>query len=272
MESAFIIIIMFFLSSSLAFAESSDTEDLLDKGREYMALAEYEKALTYFDKVLELEQDNVKALINKGSILFELDKLDEAVYYYDRALEIDPNNKSALYNKGNFFIRLGYFDDAIPYFKKVLEIDPNHENALEVLDFLTREFSFIPVDGILEVIIRDSNQNLVGYIKTNEIRILDHKIATEYVQSWPVKQIITRDGKNYQVHQYEILDDIKRGEIYGIKRLSIGDKINIFIFAFHYPNFSTMKGDTVTSIFKIFSPVDQAYERGELQPQLQKIQ
>ena len=44
---------------------------------------------------------------NKGGMLLELDRIEKAIPYFDKVLEIDPNNVGALTNKG---LALGKLD------------------------------------------------------------------------------------------------------------------------------------------------------------------
>jgi tetratricopeptide (TPR) repeat protein len=62
-------------------------------------LEDYEKALSYFDKVLEIDPTNAVVLNNKANILFKQEKYDEAVKYYDEALSQQPTFINATNNK-----------------------------------------------------------------------------------------------------------------------------------------------------------------------------
>lgn len=69
------------------------------------------------------------ALNKKGKTFASLGNYNEAIGYYDKALEIKPNDVDALYNKGLVFYSLGNYTEAIQYFDKVLEINPNDTKA-----------------------------------------------------------------------------------------------------------------------------------------------
>jgi len=68
---------------------------------------EYEEAIEYFDKMLQLDPNNVYTLIGKGNSFIYLGKYVEALVYYDKVLAIDPDNIRALNGKGSALDDLG---------------------------------------------------------------------------------------------------------------------------------------------------------------------
>ena len=101
-----IIVIIFSLIIPSVFAQDNDTlpgldsVEILDKAIELFSLGEYEEAIIYFDKALEIEPDNVDALKDKALILYlYLDKYEEAIIVYDKILAIEPDNVDALKDK-----------------------------------------------------------------------------------------------------------------------------------------------------------------------------
>ncbi len=180
----------------------TDEDSLMEKGIKAVNDFRYKEAITYFDKVLESDPENVQALMNKGSTLGFLKKHSDAIYYFDKVLEIKPNKISALYNKGTALSYLEEYDDALYYFDKVLEIKPNKISALynkgTTLSYLKKyDDALSYFDKVLEIdpenmeaivaktsipgrdvvaayaqfSIRDSNGNLVSYI---ELEVYDY--------------------------------------------------------------------------------------------------
>ncbi len=145
-------------------SDPENVQALINKGTTLGFLKKHSDAIYYFDKVLEIEPNKISALYSKGTALSNLEEYVEALYYFDKVLEIEPNNISALYNKGTTLSYLKKYDDALYYFDKVLEIDP--ENIETIL-----AKSSISGPDILRVYaqfsIRDSNGNLVSYVETD---------------------------------------------------------------------------------------------------------
>lgn len=74
--------------------------DFVNIGYSLSELGQKEAAITLFDKVLELDPENIYALNNKAEVLSSIGKNSDAVHYCDRAIRIDPNFYHAWYNKG----------------------------------------------------------------------------------------------------------------------------------------------------------------------------
>src|SRR2546426_12274741 len=97
--------------------------DLFDQGN-------YENAIKYYDKALEINSTDINVLYNKALALDSLGRHDEAVSYYDKVLAIKPNDTDSLNNKGLDLDVLGKHDEAISYYDKVLLINPTDADAL----------------------------------------------------------------------------------------------------------------------------------------------
>lgn len=93
-------------------------------------LGNSKKALTLFNKVLELTPNHIDALIKKGNILGKLGRYVDAISIYDVVTKIEPQNVLALINKGLALHYLAKYDDAIACFDEVLKIKPDNATAL----------------------------------------------------------------------------------------------------------------------------------------------
>ena len=176
-SSPLILLTLISLASLIIFPTAysqTDEESLMEKGLNALNNSQPEKAMSYFDKILEIDPENVQALMNKGSILGTLGSHSEAIYYYDKILEIEPNNTSILNNKGTAFSNLEKYSEALSYFDKVLQIDPANKLAMSLKSYvLTNFFLDSPRNEIFQrmviytqIIIRNSNDNLVLYLES----------------------------------------------------------------------------------------------------------
>jgi len=84
--------------SQLSSNNNSDIfiDRLIEKADQLIYENKYEEAITYYDKVLEIDPKDIDALNNKGDALYDLDRYNEAIQYYDKVLEIDPKDIDAL--------------------------------------------------------------------------------------------------------------------------------------------------------------------------------
>lgn len=152
MESTLFTFIVLSLFSS-AFAEegpSVEIDSLLKTADDLYKMGKYEEAISYYDRILEIKDDNIEVLGKKGDAMASLGNLDQAAIFYgkvikinpehvdalrrlylDKLLELEPQNVDALSKKGeSLVIYYDRLDEAISYFDKVLEIEPGNVNAL----------------------------------------------------------------------------------------------------------------------------------------------
>ena len=89
------------------------------------SLGQYKEAITWIDKALAIDKNNVYALVNKGWALSNLDQYKETITWIDEALALDKNNVYLLNVKGTALFKFERYDEAIEYFDKALQIKPN---------------------------------------------------------------------------------------------------------------------------------------------------
>jgi len=84
---------------------------------------EYEEALTYFNKVLELNPKNPDAHHGKAHVLMMLQKPKEAFVHFNKALEIAPRKVDYLLSRGNAYLTLNNVENALKDFNAAIAID-----------------------------------------------------------------------------------------------------------------------------------------------------
>lgn len=104
--------------------------EIFNQGITELNCGNSKKALTLFNKALELVPNHVDSLIKKGNILGKFGKYVDAISIYDKIIEIEPQNVLALVNKGLALHYLASYDNAIACFDIVLKTKPNNVIAL----------------------------------------------------------------------------------------------------------------------------------------------
>jgi tetratricopeptide (TPR) repeat protein len=102
-------------------------KELYKKANKYNTKNEYELAIDYYNKVLELDDKNLKALKELGELYERLNKLTNAINCYEKILAITPKSDIPttvihLNQIGICYNNLHKYETAIMYFKKILTI------------------------------------------------------------------------------------------------------------------------------------------------------
>jgi len=236
--------------------EPNNLDALNNKGGLLNTLGDFSEAIVYFDRVLEIEPNHVRALVNKGSTLGSLGKFDEAIFSLDRALEIDPENIDALSNKAAVFVDQENHYDAITIFHNLLKIDPNNEIAIEYLPKAKSGLGYVTVKGFNEFILRNEQGQLITYFKSPYVAVLNHEIGRDFVNSWLVAQEISLNGTNYQVLQRSYNQLYATDTVFS--RTVVFNEENPTLKLIFAPNwgFPINKGDTINLLYTIFKPIE----------------
>ena len=275
---------------------------LSNKGGMLLQLGRYDEALTHLDIVLEIEPNHIGALSNKGAVLIKLERYEEAIPYLDRVFDINPNHTYALNLKGQALAKLERYEEALLYMDKLLEINPDHVVALgskmqvmirlgnmeEANQYFQRILEIQPrfasnllkdpstalvykkLDGMLEIKIHDLEGHLIAYLKTTKLKVLVNDIIQEKIDNWPVTEIVTRNGAEYEVLKHNRTMFVEKYNIAGHTGISFSLEVdsddayttvagiskNIWAVLGNHPQYIIEKGDVVSHVYTIFRPVD----------------
>ena len=101
---------------------------LFNSGIDCYSLGQFENAIKYFDRVIELDPSNQIAVLDKGNVLFRLKKYNEASECYDKALSISDQHSTdysdSWLGKGNILYELEREQEALECYEKSIELHP----------------------------------------------------------------------------------------------------------------------------------------------------
>jgi len=100
-----------------------------EAGDHYFENDDYEKALGYFTKAVELAPGDTVALHNKGSVQFVLERYDNAIETFDQLIAIDSDDIDAYLTKGAAHFKAGRYDDCIASLNEVVKREMNNAAA-----------------------------------------------------------------------------------------------------------------------------------------------
>ena len=108
----------------------------------FQELRENQRAKNYFEKVIEIDPNDLEAHYNLGVSFKTLGEYQKAIDCYEKVIEINPNHLRALNNIGIMFQELGEYHKAKSCFEKGIEISPSNINLINSLSFLLKAIIF----------------------------------------------------------------------------------------------------------------------------------
>ena len=141
---SYILIIVFCMQTSAAFAQSSTVRKEIRKGnREYKA-KRYERAEVDYRRALQEDSSAYRAHYNLGNALYRQKNYSGAAQHFDSVLmqpDLDSKTRSrTFHNKGNSHLQAGLqqsnradgmqmFQQAVNDYQEALKIDPKNEDT-----------------------------------------------------------------------------------------------------------------------------------------------
>lgn len=105
---------------------SREITGLLFEANKLRDQGSYEKAITAYNRVLEITGDNVEIITEKANTLLVMGDIDQAIQLFKRAVEIESNFPRAYQGLGMAYEQLGDITEAKKNYKKVLELEPHN--------------------------------------------------------------------------------------------------------------------------------------------------
>ncbi len=128
-RTAFLTILLFLSGfSTLAFGQEG--MKAFEQGYEAHRNKDYEKALRFYDRAIELNDTLDRAYFNRASVRIALKRYEKAKEDLDRTLELDPEYVPAYYNRANLHSEQGNYQKAHSDLNATLELKPDHRQAL----------------------------------------------------------------------------------------------------------------------------------------------
>lgn len=121
-------------------------------GSAYLGLHEYEKALQYFEGLINRWHVNALILNDQANALHECGKTQDALASYDQAITLDPYYPDAHYNKALLLQSENRLEEACVELQKTVDIDPCNKQAMNNLGIIHEKIYDFP--SALEVLKR----------------------------------------------------------------------------------------------------------------------
>lgn len=138
----------------------------------------------YFDKIFEyVVHSQSFYLVHLGDNEYKKENYQEAIDYYRRALELHPKHIKARYNLGNIYVAYEDFPSAVQEYKTVLKHEPDYLNARISLGIVLAEelFEFDQAIEHYEKVIKTGNNFItIPFLYDNREHIIKSKAIAYY--------------------------------------------------------------------------------------------
>ena len=96
-------------------------------GLSYRQLQEYEKAISYFQKILLIKPTQTDTLNELGLCYTSLKRFEDAEKHFNKALKFKGEDSELLSNLGLVYMETGKYEEAKKMFEKSLDLNPDDE-------------------------------------------------------------------------------------------------------------------------------------------------
>jgi len=105
---------------------------LVQLGKLFTKIAEFDRAIEYIKKVINEESDHVQANLVLGEIHYRKKEYPKAALSYDVVLNKDPNNLEALVNLGKVYLAQEKYSRALKILQRATKASPKPDADLEL--------------------------------------------------------------------------------------------------------------------------------------------
>lgn len=185
--------------------DNVDIRVLTSVGNCHRKLKTFRKGIEYFARALEIEPDNFYALFGMADCYRGLNLHRESLHYWNRILALDPENKVILTRAGDAYRAMGDFADAEISYKKALNIEFDAYAILGLALIYKQKGNYQDAVESLQGLVKNDSKNSRLYLEIADcyIRLGQKKRALETLTSFMNQGI-----RNSYVS--EMYDNLKR--------------------------------------------------------------
>ncbi len=113
--------------------------DYFNKGRDCQQLKDYEGALLYFTKAIELKSDYGEALLHRASSFCMVEDYHSAITDITEYIRLKPNSEKGYFERGLFKRHLKDYQGSLNDYNKAIELNPKDSLSYVFRAFLKEE-------------------------------------------------------------------------------------------------------------------------------------
>jgi len=116
-----------------------ELEELFLEGAKRLAAKDFDSALEYFNKILNINPEFIKALEARAAIYLQKGELELAENDLKVAIELEPENYRLYFRLGQVYYRKKDLDQALELFTKAIDLNPMYPAAYMARSQVLRE-------------------------------------------------------------------------------------------------------------------------------------
>jgi len=195
-----------------------------------------------------------------SAALISENRHEEAIKYYDKILEINPNHVKALTSKGISLAFLHEWDKAEKLIVQAMELEPENRVIKSTMAQFLAGVPSVPAHGSiydikLLVTHRDSSDNLIAVSESSNTRYLPYSLTEKIFEMHLIEKNVVINGKTYDIAQK--IDSLSPTDdamsLFSIFKTQYDHEIDVFL-AFT-PMMLTEKDDKLTVKWMIMKEV-----------------
>ena len=107
---------------------NDDYKSLFELAFAFQQKRDFQKAVTYYTKAIELNPETAEAYVNRGAAYESMDDLDRALEDFNKSLALEPKSEG-YNNRANVYFKRRDYDQAVQDYSKALELGSGNVGA-----------------------------------------------------------------------------------------------------------------------------------------------
>lgn len=109
--------------------DSLNTELRLRLAAVYYTNKDFEKAISHYLIVTQIDKENMAALFNLGNAYYDTEQNEKAIIYYEKFLKLDKSNSNARCDLATCYLNINNPAKAISLLRENIRINNNHPQS-----------------------------------------------------------------------------------------------------------------------------------------------
>jgi tetratricopeptide (TPR) repeat protein len=194
MKRLILIALALFISACAAARVEKNANAYINRGNAYARKGLYDKAISDYNKAIELDPSNAKGYVNRGIAYFGKGQHEQAISNFTKAIRLKSDYAKAYNNRANAYASKGQYGQAISDCNIAIEINPRY-----ALAYVNRGLAYFG-KGQYDKAISDCNKAIEldpKFAKAYTSRGLVYGRKGQYDKAW--KDVHKAESLGYQV-------------------------------------------------------------------------